>query len=636
MSAVVGRSVAPPLALLVALVTTSVVFYAGIAEAPKQLFGGGETLVVGPLGDEVPGRGNLSAALGPAALELPGVRAVSPEVFVLTTLRGRSVMARGVEFPAFLGMEGGRLAEGRLPEASDETLLGAALAQTTGLRVGDRVLLPGSLVRSATALRVVGVADFPGAPRDNLLLPLSAARPLANLSEEQVHILRLATDEPGAVARIVESVGPQVRLSDVRLASTSLVAGEKAVVTLNVANWGADSGVRTIRVTDDGAVVAERVVDVPPRRVVPVRIEFPLAGEGVHDIQVNPRFEVEVRPPSFELRDLPPSAALGVPFSVVVATADGAPVAGVAVQAGDGPLVLTDARGAARLALRSLGAVQVRALLNGTTAAVAEIVGIAAAPGEAIGPRASVTRIDLLDEAVGTREPVRLAVAVRNVGDAAGEVEVEVVLDREPPVTLRASLAIGESAVVPLVVGPVEPGRHRVLAGDEGVEFKAYAGDDPALARLRDELASGGGESGFAPEDYVDRLLGNVSLAVLALSLASGALAAAGAVAVLARHLADRRDALATLRAVGADDRTIVAIATGEAARVGVVACAGGVAAGVVLAVALDRLHVLRAFGHSTHPSLGPGLVAAVFVVSLWVALLVCRATVRGALRAAR
>ncbi|HVM44411.1 MAG TPA: ABC transporter permease, partial [Candidatus Thermoplasmatota archaeon] len=221
---IVPRAVILPLALLVALSTTTLLFSAGVGTAPSA-FMGDANVVLGPASGEAIGVQPVDATLVPALRAIPTVRAASAEIYLPTVIDGRSVFARGVDFEDFVGFERARLVDGRAPQASDEAVVGVGLARQLGVEVGDRLVLPSPFARLALPFTVVGRLDSDTAARDELFVPLEPARVLGHLAATHVHLVRLRADDPLAVSPTLRSVAPTFTLSDVRVSTEDLVPG---------------------------------------------------------------------------------------------------------------------------------------------------------------------------------------------------------------------------------------------------------------------------------------------------------------------------------------------------------------------------------------------------------------------------
>lgn len=626
---IVPRGVVAPLALLVALLTATVAMYAGIGRASEDFWGQGDLVVVGPLGDVLPGKGTLDAAFADHVVNLPGVHNVSVEVFALTGIQGHSAFVRGANATLFLRFEGATLVEGRLPAAPDEALAGRAFAASFGLRVNDSLVVPGMLAHVGVPVKLVGVYDTPGPARDHLLVSLDAGRAIAGVGDGAGHVIRVEADDAEAVRRFVDSPTPVFSYDHVNISAAKLVPGQRVHVVGNLTNWGRESGTKLAEVRAGGEVVARHAYDLQARQTVRVDLEFVLEKPGATQIQINPTFAVDVREPRAALT-LPPSVLVGDSFVVTARDIDGNPLPDLDVSFG-ARANRSGADGNVTFVADTLGDFDVVASRGGEPYAVAPLhVGSV----DEEGPRVPLGRVESIRERSDLHvenESFVVDVGVANRG-AEGNVTPDLRLDGEPLDLPTLHLGAGGTRDLAVTIPPLEPGRHKLVA-DQGrvqLDFKVYSRATAHGDWLRDHAEAGA--QAVAPQaasDYFSQVLGNVSLAIFLLSLASGGLAAAGAAAVLARHLGERVRSVGTLQALGATRQQVLAQASREAARWGALAAAIGLGAGILLARAIELTGLVRAFGHEVHPVFPWYLLALLFVVAVDYFVVVTRVLVR-------
>lgn len=642
---IVPRGVVAPLALLVALLTTTVAFFGGIAAAPGAFFGGADAVALGPLDDALPGRGRVDVALAEVARKLPGVLDVSPEIYALTTVDGRSALVRGIDVRAFFRFEGLDPPAPSLPPGS--AFVGAELARDLDLAEGDDVLIGSSLVRVAVSARVAGIVDAAGPSGDELFLPLEDARVLAGLGPDDVHLIRIRVAPGSDLADTLRAGQAAFTYTDVAISTSRVMAGEPASIRANLTNWGRVEGTKIVRVSDENGTIAEEVVTVAPRRTLPIEVSFSLNASGRRNVTINPTFPVEVLEARARFAELPSAALVDAPFEVEVERLDGGSAAGLTLEVG-GTTFVTDDAGRALVVARRAGPLRL-VIRDGETAlggAVLENVGVPGRPTEetppsGVGPLLATGVPRLLDEAVGTRRPANIAVDAQNVGDAEGRFEVVLTVDGARAADREVTLAAGERATLRFSVGPLLAGAHEVAVdGSSAVlPLKVYPGRNPAGEALLEPFDAQSPEDPAARalraggEAYIEELLGNVALAVLALSLASAALTTAGAAAVLGRHVRENAPALGVLKALGARHEDVLSIASREAARWAALAAAIGIPSGLALAWLIDRTSLVRAFGHTVHPTFSPFLAALVLLGTVGLCVALAQTLARSLLR---
>ncbi|MFC7223880.1 ABC transporter permease [Halalkalicoccus sp. GCM10025322] len=125
------------------------------------------------------------------ALRADGIDA-SAEIVGFAVVDGQPFLTRGADYEAFSTVTDAELEQGRPHEAPDEAVIGASLARTLDVEVGETLLLGGSIEDGVARVTIVGTYTAPGAHEDQLLLSLPAARHLAGLNTNDVNVIRTA------------------------------------------------------------------------------------------------------------------------------------------------------------------------------------------------------------------------------------------------------------------------------------------------------------------------------------------------------------------------------------------------------------------------------------------------------------
>ncbi|MFC7096467.1 PGF-pre-PGF domain-containing protein [Halobaculum marinum] len=94
-------------------------------------------------------------------------------------------------------------------------------------------------------------------------------------------------DTPGFSTFTVAALRPAIRVSEASLSTTDIEVGERTTVTARVSNDGRAAGERTLRVTLDGDLVAERVVDLAPNETTTVTVDVAPDGPGSYEVAVD-------------------------------------------------------------------------------------------------------------------------------------------------------------------------------------------------------------------------------------------------------------------------------------------------------------------------------------------------------------
>ncbi|QZP38218.1 FtsX-like permease family protein [Halobaculum magnesiiphilum] len=543
-----------------------------------------------------------------AALRDRGIDA-SPELLLFEVDDGRTYTVRGAEYGAFASVTDESLVDGRRPATADEAVIGADLARTMDVGIGDRMTLGGPTRPGLARVEVVGVFTAPGPFDDQLIVPLSTARGLAGKPPGTAQFVRAERlPDDGVDAR-------STRITAIR-APDSAAPNSTVEATVVVENRREERTTATVPITVGNRTV-EREVTLDPggEATIPVAVETGppgtidiSAGEITRTIRVG-----DATSGGLTLGPLPERGPPNATLSVRVRDADGDPVANATVTAGEDTATTTDA-GIAQLSTGDPGDLTIRARAGNRTGEAAMRVA-ADAPRR---PTASLAvrpeSPDLLTRATVTAtlsnpwgdpvEDVSVAVAgpdgrtERTVSLASGATrEIGVRLPRQPPGTYEATLQVDGETVA--------------------VESFRVTGDE----RVAAALATGGraGTSGIGRA--VETAFGNLRLVFgTVLALAAG-LTVGGTTATFSRAVHGRRETIGIHRATGASPSRVFRIVLGDALRIGVLAALVAVPVGVAGLRIAGALGYLTVFGVRIQATGSPGLLAAAALAGLSVTL---------------
>ncbi|MFB6189215.1 MAG: FtsX-like permease family protein, partial [Halapricum sp.] len=196
------RALAPTTAALMVFVVCALLLWSAGAAASPVVDSEGTTVVQqnapNPLVSTVPVE--YATVLQSADV------AASPEIVAFSVLDGRPFLTRGADYSDFSAVADTRIVDGRPPNASDEAVVGTALASTLDLEPGDTIALGGSTYTAVSRVTVVGTFSGPGAVDDQLVVSLPVARTLTGLPDGTVQFVR--TDRvPDSSDRGVTTLG---------------------------------------------------------------------------------------------------------------------------------------------------------------------------------------------------------------------------------------------------------------------------------------------------------------------------------------------------------------------------------------------------------------------------------------------
>lgn len=632
---ILPKSMIAPFAVLVTLATTTLAFTLGVGDAPARFLGDDDIVLLGPPGG-IPGQASVDVALVPPLRGIEGVVAASPEVYVLTTLQGRSLFVRGVEFDAFLAVDDARLGEGRLPAGAQEALAGRGALETFDLELGSVVLVGSSFLRYAVPVTIVGVLEASTAARDEIVVPLATARGLADVPAGQAHMIRARSTDVEGLRDLFESPVPEFTYSEITISDQDVVGGETIVVSGKVTNWGRYGGTKQVEVHVSGSAPVTKNVYVDGRRTASFEVTLVMQGSGYKNVSINPEFEVRVRPATLQFLSPPAVAALGWPIEVRVALLNDAPARDIRVM-GPGIDARTDENGVATITPAVAGRIKVYAYEGDEPRAAMSIdVREIATEPEA---RFVLESVRTASDVLPNDAPFTVEAEFANVGLAGGTRTITFAIDRNESWNSSLTLEAGRRRSVTFEVGPLAPGDHVLeFVGLGQLDVRVYGGADPRVAAFLDRAAPAEDPArslvaSDGADEYIVRVVGDIRGVVMALAFLSALLTTIGLLFVLMRHLAEAEPRIGIYRALGATNARVSAIVEREVGMLMAAGAAIGIAMGIIVARSIASTELVRAFGHSIEIVASPTLVALVFILAIGVAVLAAKGILAYSLR---
>jgi len=237
---IIKRSVVVPILILLILFTSIFVSLNSIFLMPQEIMGGSNTYVLTSSTDRNPLRSNLDINLAYGLENMSYITAVSPEIFLFSTVKGEPVTLRGVIFSKFLNIEDGRLVEGAMPKNLDDALVGEKIFNFLKLKIGEKLTISGSFQPSIAIINITGVFRTGTSADDEILISLPTAQKLAGLKKGDVSIIRFKTDDLDKTRKLMDPSYPKFT---VRLNSTAQVyVYDTFNVTVTIENIGSDGG----------------------------------------------------------------------------------------------------------------------------------------------------------------------------------------------------------------------------------------------------------------------------------------------------------------------------------------------------------------------------------------------------------
>jgi ABC-type lipoprotein release transport system permease subunit len=635
-----------PLVPTAATLTAFVLFVglaAGLAGVAAPIAGG-----AGPLGDIVdsgtavktttivqPGSTHPVSSKLPEgyadALRAQGVNA-SAEILLFEALDGKPVPARGANYTAFAQVTDADLVQGRPPRTSGEAIVGADLATSLDLSVGDRFLLGGSTDPAVTRVRVVGTFSAPGPFDDQVVVPLATARSLSTVRDGQVNIVR-ANGLPEADEGSGGDGGDSAGVGVTDLSAPGRVATNGSFeVRVTLRNDGLQRQRASVPVEYRGET--RRVeADLGPQRSARRTVTFPAGPAGEYPLRAgNATTTVRVvRPDAISLEGVPARAPPDSEPLVRVVNATGAPArATVTVANGSwNASVRADGRGRVRLPLpATAGEYTVRADDEGRT--TEQLIRVTSAVGRDLDASLAVQP--------GAPSTLVRPTATLRLSNPWNRSLTRSVRLRGPGTTTRqeVTLAPGKRTAIESRLPRRPPGEYTVRAALEGGGTTrglnttySVTGDDRIVAALATSGRTGTSGIGQA----IEVAFGNLGLLIGTLVALAALMTVGGTTAAFAAAVAARRRTLGVYRATGATPARVARLVLADALRIGVVAAVAAVALASVALAALGAADVLVVFGvRIGFPSLTVLAICAAGAVLL--TLVAAALTLAGTLRA--
>lgn len=544
---------------------------------------------------------NVPAAYADA-LRAQGAEA-SPEILLFEVYRGDPIVARGVNVSAYRSFSGIELAAGSLPEHDDEALIGTDLARTTGLAVGDTIVLGGSTTPAITRITIAGTFDGRGIQDDQLLVGLPTARHLADRPDGSVHFVRTR-----GLRTAAEDASPIV-VTDAELTRQD---GQTGVV-LTVTNLGLREATRSLEVSV-GETATSTSVTLPSRGTTRQFVPFELQPTETYRLAVGGIDKPASLAAPTDGSDGAAGLTIDAPDPVptnstprIVVTRDGTPVPNTTVAVGnetttDGQGATTDEKGATRVRFPDSGDVQITAEVgeNRTTTTVSVVEN---------APRSVGLSVAITPDAPTLFTRPEATVRVTNPWE----------IERRPTVSVAGP---GDEAVRNVTVPPGETATFtstlpRQPAGTYDVAVEADGARTTATYTVRGDerlgtalAASGRYTGGSGITRAIQIVFGNIEALVLAIVSLLSVMTVGSMTAAFTRAVHTARSEIGIRRATGASPTAVYAAVLSDALKIGVVASGLSMALAFGTVQGLLSVGELRAFGLVLSPVLTPTVVA--------------------------
>lgn len=548
------------------------------------------------------------------ALQASGVPA-SPETIAFAVRDGTPYLVRGVDWPAYTTVTDATLHAGTIPTGREEAIIGADLATTLDVDIGDRLLLGGSTTTAITRVTVVGTYTAPGLQDDQLLVAHETA---AHLTGRPADVAQFVRTHPQ------QSTGDGVSVVGVDIpATTHTDTTPTARVTL--VNPTATAATTTVTVSTQ-TTSRTHTVTVPAFTHHTATLPIPVDGVGTHTVTVADTTT------TLSVRAADALTIVGLPG---VAPPDSQPLIRVETVAGDpvnatvhldGEAYTTRADGTVRLPLATAGETRVRVTAGDreTTATIT------------VDPDATRRLQATLATSPGHPslfDPVTATVTLQNPWNHT--LTRTLTLDGPTTRDRRVTVPPGQSRTVTVDQGRLAPGDHELTLALEDRRVAATTVTVRGGDRVATALATAGVTTpGTGLGQAARALVGNLGILVAVLLALGGVMTVGTTTAVLTQSVAANRETIGLHRATGATPTQVGRLVLGDTLRVGAPALLLATATAALGLTLLDAVGVLTVGGVHLDP--WPTPLALLAVLAAAAAVLALAALVTAAAILAR
>ena len=615
------------LSLIIFSATISVLM--GIGAAPGTVIGNPDVYVITSKATDSLLSSRLDVGLSDLLLENGFVTNSSPEIFAFAEIGGSAAIIRGVDFQAFMGVEGARLVSGAMPSDPSQGLIGSRLADRINAEIGDRYPLVGSFNPSVSEVEIVGIITSSSGVEDELIVSLPLSRCLTGISSNSVSIIRVLGD----TAQLEEMFGkdvPRFSIYDLAVANRILGIGRTTEVSLNLKNWGDVNGTAHVIVVDmpDNITIIESDYFINGSTTIALTSNYTFSSIGNHSVKAyisgafpqNISTNVTVKGPFLSLV-IPSKMPQYHNFTASVINQTLEAVSGAAVSIGGFDFV-TNASGSCLInASLAPGNYTIDASSSGYESAIGhvEIINSSSLPHNAT---IRVYDVVLTPDVVKVNENCMIAFYVQNFGNSTGSFQVSSYLGGALFTQKTVTLAPLKTAVLFYNISFSSAGEKTITSGQASATLtvEAHFELNPALIRL---LVLYGGSGTLDPSraeliyDTAKISEANIIVVLVSLAVLSGMLVTLGVSISFMREINDNLKIIGILRSLGASSKQLLGIMFKEAFFVSLPAAAIGIVGGVVLAFLISSTGNLVAFGHFIRPVFDPSFLIAATVGSI-------------------
>jgi ABC-type antimicrobial peptide transport system permease subunit len=607
------------LSLIIFSATISVLL--GIGAAPGTVIGNSDVYVITSKATDSLLNSRLDVGLNTLLLENGFVTNSSPEIFAFAEIRDSAVIVRGVDFQAFMGVEGARLVSGSMPSDPSQGLIGLRLADRIHAEVGDRYPLVGSFGPSVSEVEIAGIIASSSGIEDELIVSLPLSRCLTGIATDSVSIIRVLGDTTELEKMFGQGV-PRFSIYDLAVANRILGVGRPTEVSLQLKNWGDANGTAHVTITDmpDNITIIDSDYFMNSSTTIALTANYSFSSIGNHSVRAsisgafpqNISTNVTVKGPFLSLV-APDKMPQFHNFTISVINQTLEAVAGATVSIGGFDFVTNTSGGCLINASLVPGFYTINASSSGYESALGhiEIINSSSLPSTAT---IRVFDIILTPDVVKVGETCTIALYVQNFGNLTGSSQVSSYIGSARLTQKTVTLSPLETTVLFYNFSFQSAGEKTITSGQISATLtvESHFELNPALIRL---LVLYGDSSTLDPSraeliyDTAKISEANILIVLVSLAVLSGMLVTLGVSISFMREINDNLRIIGILRSLGASSRQLLWIMFKGAFLISLPAAAIGIVGGVVLAFLISNTGNLIAFGQFIQPVINPSFL---------------------------
>jgi len=270
---ILTRQTTIPVFILLVLFTSLFISLVSISQMPDKIMGSGDIFILTSSTDKNPLRSNLDIEIAYGLENMSYVEAVSPEIFVFTTLNNLPLTIRGVEFKKLIKLEEGEIVEGSIPYQPNGALIGYRAKELLHVKIGDELTLIGAFESSVAIVNITGVYRSNSPTDDELLVSLPTARRLAGIGENEVSIIRIRSERYDMLEKLMDPRYP--KFTAMLNVTSHAYTGDAINVSVLINNLGKEVGTCNLTLSWNNVKKVIQNISIAENKLLSFKIKAP-------------------------------------------------------------------------------------------------------------------------------------------------------------------------------------------------------------------------------------------------------------------------------------------------------------------------------------------------------------------------